>query len=81
MKTFALFAHTPGDDLFPPTKTIITTSTDPAALKAVLDGRTAAREQWMKSFGDQIPGYAMAGLIDKRNDRGTADTVKVYGPK
>jgi len=55
---FILFKHTPGDDLFPPSKTAVMASTDKNKLQVELDKRAKERDAWLSAHGDQIPAWA-----------------------
>jgi hypothetical protein len=63
--TFALFAHTPGDDLLPSSKTIVATSKSLEPLEVEKNRRAEERKQWFEKYGSQVPEWAYAGLISE----------------
>lgn len=62
--TFILFAHTDGDDLIGSSKTAVASSERLEELEALRDKRADERQAWLDSYGQQVPGWAMAGLVD-----------------
>jgi len=70
---FILFKHTPGDDLFPPSKIAVMASADKNKLQVALDRRAQEREAWLSTNVDQLPAWANGGIVTHETIEETAN--------